>query len=57
MDVDDSEFTENDGLTALEIVQNDIADFGMRPRHRELLMLLQQSTSAASDGRRGRQQQ
>ena len=41
VDVDDSEYTENDGLTALEIVQNDIADFGMRPRHRELLLLLQ----------------
>ena len=42
VDVDDSEFTENDGLTALEIVENEIAQGGMRPRYRDLLRLLQQ---------------
>ena len=47
VDVDDSEFTENDGLTALEIVQNEIAEGGMRPRHRDMLLVLQQHGASA----------
>ena len=50
VDVDDSEFTENDGKTALEIVQDEIAAGGMRPRHRDLLrLLLHYSSTRSSD--------
>ena len=46
-DVDDSDFTENDGLTALEVVENDIARNGMRPRHRQLLLMLSGAPAGA----------
>lgn len=40
VDIDDSEFTENDGLTALEIVDNLIAREGMKPRQQRLQRML-----------------
>ena len=39
-DVDDSDYTENDGLTALEMVEREIERNGMRPRHRRVLNML-----------------
>lgn len=42
VDVDNSDFTENDGLTALEIVEADVARHGQRPRQRELLHMLRE---------------
>ena len=46
-DQDDSDFTENDGLTALEIVENEIARNGMRPRHRALMLMLQERAAVS----------
>ena len=57
VDIDDSEFTENDGLTALEIVHNEIAEGGLRPRYRDLLRLLEQYDPQAAALRSGGQGQ
>ena len=45
-DVDDSEFTEYDGLSALQMMEAEIAKEGMQPRNRKCLMLLQEATAA-----------
>jgi hypothetical protein len=47
-DIDDSDYTENDGLTALEMTQRDIERNGMRPRHRQLVQMLVEAEAAAS---------
>ena len=45
-DVDDTDFTQYDGMTAQEMLEQEIAQFGMRPRHRALLVALQQYAGA-----------
>ena len=47
VDVDDTEFTENDGLTALEIVEADISRYGQRPRQSELRRMLLGASGAS----------
>ena len=47
-DVDDSEFTEYDGLTPLEMVEADVARNGMRPRSHVLLRLLRGASNGLS---------
>ena len=47
-DIDDSDYTENDGMTALEMVEQYISRNGMRPRHRALLLAMREK--AGLDG-------
>ena len=47
VDVDNSEFTENDGMSALEIIQSDIELEGLRPQNRDCLKLVSQYTEEA----------
>ena len=50
-DVDDSDYTENDGLTPLEMVELDIAHNGMRPRHQQIRHMLMERVDAAMAAR------
>ena len=48
VDIDDAEFTENDGLSALEIIEKGVAATGMKPRHYDCLRMLQEAVGSGS---------
>ena len=46
-DVDDSEYTEYDGMTALEMIEHEIEVEGMKPNNLRVLQLLRERTAKA----------
>ena len=48
VDQDDSDFTSNDGLTSLEIIELEIEREGLRPFNRDCLRLLQEYSDRAA---------
>ena len=41
-DVDDTDFTSYDGMTALEIAYAEIEKYGMRPRQRQVMLMIEE---------------
>ena len=46
VDIDDTEFTENDGLSSLEIIEKSAEETGMKPRHHDCRRMLLEALAA-----------